>query len=88
VHVADVAGVVVARDDEHVGALDPLEIALGQEVVLAETHLRKVPGAQDDVRIELVDLHDGPVHQVGHEVHRARMKIRDVGDGDRPSMFA
>ena len=49
VHVADVAGVVVAGDHDDLRALDALQVLLGRHVVLAEAHLGEVAGAQDDV---------------------------------------
>src|SRR5207237_4102727 len=42
-------------------------------------------GVHDDVGVEVVELHDDPVHQVRHEVRRAHVRVRDVGDGDHGS---
>ncbi len=80
VHVADVARVVVAGDHDELRALDALEVLLGQQVVLAEAHLGEVAGAEHEVGLELVELDDHAVHQARHEVRRAGVQVRDVGD--------
>ena len=80
VDVADVARVVVAGDDDHAVALEPVEIRLRLHVLVLEAHRRQVAGADDDVRLLIVDLVDRPLHQAGHEMDLAAMDVRDVSD--------
>ena len=65
VDVADVARVVVPGDDDERLALDPVEVALRLDVLVLEPEGRQVAGADDDVRIQVVDLADRPLHQEG-----------------------
>ena len=65
VDVADVSRVVVAGNDDEVLAVEPVEVALGLGVLLLEAEGREVAGADDDVRLELVDLHDRPLGRLG-----------------------
>ena len=81
--VADVARVVVSRDDDQVLALDPVEVRLRLRVLLLEAERRQVARADDDVRLELVDLHDRAVGEVRHEVRRAAVEIREVRDREQ-----
>jgi hypothetical protein len=74
---------VVPGDDHHVLASDPLEVALGLGVLLLEPERRQVAGADDDVGLELVDLRDRALGQVGKEVRRAAMEIREVSDPEQ-----
>ena len=48
--VADVARVVVARDDDERLAVDPVEVLARQLVLVLEPERRQVAGADDDVR--------------------------------------
>ena len=75
--VADVARVVVPRDHDERVALEPVEVALRLDVLLLEAERRQVAGADDDVRLELVDVRDRALHQVRHEV---RVSAVDVGE--------
>src|SRR5205809_7702103 len=54
VHVADVARVVVARNDDDAPAFDPVEVLLRQGVLLLEPERRQVAGADDDLRLQVV----------------------------------
>ncbi len=78
--VANVAGVVVPGDDDELPALEPVEIGLRLGVLGLEPVRGEIAGADDDLGLELVDLHDRPLHQVGDEIRRAAMEIRDVRD--------
>jgi hypothetical protein len=82
--VADVAGVVVARDDHERLALDPVEVALGFVVLRPEPEGGQIAGADDDVRPEIVDLADRPLEQVRDEVRAAAVQIRDMRDREHP----
>ena len=84
VDVADVARVVVARHDDDVRALDPVEVGAGLDVLLAEPERRQVAGHDHDVGLEVVHLDDRPVHQVRDEVRRAAVEVGDVRDRERP----
>ena len=76
VDVADVARVVVARDDDKRVAVEPVEVALGLDVLLLEARGRQVTRADDDVGGGGVDVGDRPFHQVGHEVRVAAVDVR------------
>ena len=76
VDVADVPRVVVPGTTTTLLALDALEVRLGLRVLLLEAERRQVARADDDVRLELVDLHDRAVGEVRHEVRRAAVEIR------------
>jgi hypothetical protein len=64
--VADVPRVVVAGDGVD-GRLNPL--AIGQPVLelLPVALVREVAGADHDVGLHLVQLHDHAVHEIGYE---------------------
>ena len=79
--VADVAGVVVARNGDH-GGLDALGVSDPVLVFLPIALGGEISAHHDDVGPELVELGDHPVHEVGHEVLGADVWIRDVGDRD------
>ena len=81
--IADVAGVVVARHHQQVLALDLVQVALGQQVFLLEALVGEVAGDDHDVGLELVELDDGAVHEVGHEILRTRVHVGDMGDDER-----
>ena len=82
-HVADVARVVVAGDDDERVALDPVEVALRLGVLLLEAERRQIARADDDVGLQVVDLGDRPLHQVRDEVRLAAMEIREMSDRQR-----
>ena len=83
VHVADVARVVVAGDDQQVGTLQALDIGLRQQVLLAEAVVGEVARDDDHVGPELVDLDDGPLHEVGDEERRPGVQVGDLRDHER-----
>ena len=72
VDVADVARVVVARDDDERLALDLVEVAPRERVLLLEAEGRQVARADDDVGLQVVDLGDRALEQVRQEVRRRR----------------
>ena len=84
--VADVAGVVVAGDDSDGLALDLVEVVLGEGVLLLEAERRQVAGADDDVRLQVVDLRDRPLEEVGQKELRAAVQIGDLDDRERVSI--
>ena len=81
VEVADIPRVVVARDREQ-RSLDPVGVREPGLVLGPEPIGREVAGDDDHVRLELVQLGDHPVHEVGHEVRGSDVRVRDVGDRD------
>jgi hypothetical protein len=83
VHVADVPGVVVPGDDDDVLAVDALEVRLRLRVLLLEAEGGQVSGADDDVRLELVDLRDRALRQVRDEVRRAAVEVGEMRDFDQ-----
>jgi hypothetical protein len=86
VDVADVAGIVVpGHDDERIRP-DPLQVGLRLGVLLLEAVGREIAGADDDLRSQLVDLHDRPLHQVRHEVGRPAVQVGDVCDSKHPCL--
>ena len=80
VHVADVARVVVAGDDDERLALDPVEVALRLQVLVLEPEGRQVARADDDLRLEVVDLGDRAVEQARDEVLAAAVQVGEMRD--------
>jgi hypothetical protein len=80
VYVADVPRVVVPGDDDERLAGDPVEVGLGLGILRLEALCGQVARANDDRRLELVDLHDRPLHEVRDEVRRPAMKVGDMCD--------
>ncbi len=80
VRVADVSRVVIAGDDDERLAVDPIEVPLRLGVLLLESVRGQVAGADDDLGLQLVDLRDRALHQVGHEVPVAAVDVGEVGD--------
>ena len=78
--VADVARVVVPRDDDERVALDLVEVLARLLVLLPEAEGRQVARADDDVRLQVVDLVDRAVEQARDEVNPSAVQIRDVRD--------
>src|SRR5207248_2372610 len=68
------------RDD---AALDLLEVCGGGLELAAESFVGDVPGADDDVGLELVQLDDHAVQQVRNEVNGADVEVADVRDRDQ-----
>ncbi len=68
VDVADVPRVVVAGDHDERLARDLVQILASQLILVLEPEAREVPGADDDVRLELVDLRDRAIEQGRLEV--------------------
>ena len=86
VDVADVAGVVVSGHDDELLAVEPLEILLRLGVLRLEAVRGEVARADDDFRLELVDLHDRPLHQVRDEIRRPAVEVGDVRDPEHGSL--
>jgi hypothetical protein len=82
-HVADVPGVVVPGDRDHVGADEPLEVLAGLAVLLLVAEGGEVARADDHVGRQVVDLHDRPLEQVLDEVRRAAVQVGEVRDHER-----
>src|SRR5215204_1816411 len=80
VDVADVPGVVVARDHDDGRALDPVEVLAREPVLLLEAEDSEVARADNRARLHLVDLRDRPLEQARLEVWIAAMQVRDVRD--------
>jgi hypothetical protein len=80
VEVAHISGIVVARHDHEPLAQEPLQVLLGLGVLLPIAERSQVAGADDDVRLELVDLHDRPLHEVRDEMLRPAVQVGDVCD--------
>jgi len=87
VDVADVAGIVVPGNDNDVLAVEPVEIGLGLGVLLLEAERRQVTGADDDLRLELVDLVDRSFGEIRDEVRRAAVEVRKVSDSEQRVPF-
>ncbi len=83
VDVADVARVVVARDHDHRLALDLVQVAARLLVLVLEAERRQVARADDDVRLQVVDLADRPLEQPRHEVLAAAVQVGQVRDRER-----
>ena len=83
VDVADVARVVVARDDHERLALDLVQVGLGLDVLGLEAERGQVAGADDEVRLHVVDLADRPLEQRRDEVRPPAVQVGDVGDPER-----
>ena len=83
-HVADVARVVVAGNDDEAVALDPVQVVLRERVLLLEAEGRQVAGADDDVRCDVVHLGDRAFEQIREEELRPAVQIRDLHDCERP----
>ena len=81
--VADVARVVVPRDDDDRLARDRVDVLLGERVLLLEAEGRQVAGDDDDVRLDVVDLGDCALEEVWQEELRAAVQIRDLDDRER-----
>ena len=79
-HLAHVAGVVVAGDDDPLRALDPLEDLGGVLVLAVVAHVREVAGHDDDVGLERVHLGDDRLGQLRHELDRAAVEVGDLCD--------
>ena len=78
--VADVARVVVAGDDDERVALDLVEVLARLLVLGPEAERRQVAGADDDLRLEVVDLVDRALEQARHEVRPPAVQVGDVRD--------
>ena len=78
--VADVARVVVAGDHDERLALDLVEVPPGLLVLVLEAERRQVAGADDEVRLELVDLADRALQQARDEVRPAAVEVGQMGD--------
>ena len=83
VDVADVARVVVAGDHDHRLALDLVQVAARLLVLVLEPERRQVARADDDVRLQVVDLRDRPLEQAGDEVLAAAVEVGQVRDRER-----
>ena len=86
VHVADVARVVVPRDDHDRLALDPVEVRLRHRVLVLEAERGQVARADDDVGAEVVDLADRALEQVRHEVGAPAVDVGDLRDRERAAV--
>ncbi len=75
VQVPDVSRVVVARHDDERLALDRVEIALRLRELFLESEGREVAGAHDDLGLQLVDLGNRALHQIGHEMRIAAVEV-------------
>ena len=78
--VADVARVVVAGDDHDRVALDLVEVLARQLVLVPEAERGQVTRADDDLRLQVVDLGDRALEQIRLEMLLAAVQIGDVRD--------
>jgi hypothetical protein len=83
VDIADIPRVMVARHDHELVALDPVDVLLGQRVLVLEAVRGEVAGDDDDVGPELVHLRDGAVEQVGQEELLPAMEVGQLRDRER-----
>ena len=88
VHIADVARVVVARDDDDRLAFDRVEVALRERVLVLEPVRGQVAGDDDDVRVELVHLRDRPFEQVREEELRPAVEVGQLHHREHPSVLS
>ena len=86
--VADVARIMVPRDDDEGVRVQAVEVSLGLRVLLLEPERRQIAGADDDRGLERVDLGDHALHQVGDEMRIAAMDVRQVRDRERRRHWA
>src|SRR5262249_3850093 len=77
-------GVVVARNHDERLALDLVDVLPCELVLVLEPEGGQVARADNDVRLELVDLADRPIEQAGLEVLLAAMQVRDGRDPEEP----
>jgi hypothetical protein len=80
VHVADVPRVVIPGHDDDRVAVDTIEVLPRGQVLVAKAERREVTRADDDVRLELVDLPDRPLEQARLEVRLPAVQIRKLRD--------
>ena len=80
VDVADVAGVVVAGDDDERLALDPVEVGARLRELRLEAERRQVAAADDEIGPPVVDLRDRALEQRGDEVRTPAVDVGDVRD--------
>jgi len=80
--VTDIARVVISRNDDERTALEPVEVPLRLVVFLLEPVRRQVAGAHDDVGLELVDVRDRALHEIGHEMRVSAVDVGEVRDRD------
>ena len=85
VDVADVAGVVVARDDDHRLAVDRVEVALRERVLVLEAVRGQVARDDDDVGRELVRLGDRALEQVRQEELLPAVEVGQLDDREGTS---
>ena len=78
--IADVPRVVVAGHDDERVARDPLEVVPRAGELLLEAVRRQVAGADHDVGVEIVDLGDRALHQIGHEMRVAAVDVGQMGE--------
>ena len=78
--VADVAGVVVSGDDHERIAVDAVEVLPRGEVLVPEPERRQVAGADDDIRLQLVDLPDRALQQARLEVRLPAVQVGELRD--------
>ena len=87
VDVADIARVVVAGDHHHRVALELFDVRLGERVLVFEAERRQVARADDDVRLEVIDLDDRALDQVRDEVGPSAMDVGDMRNRERAVSF-
>jgi hypothetical protein len=80
VHVADVARVVVPWDDEHLLALDPVELLAHLGVLLREAVVRQVAGYDHEIRPRLVHLADRGAQEVAAVPGGADVQVGELRD--------
>jgi hypothetical protein len=71
---------VVSGHDDECLTIEPIEVPLRLRVLLFEAERRQVSRADDDVRVERVDVGDRPLHQIRDEIGAAAMEIGKVRD--------
>ena len=73
--VADVPGVVIAHDDDDVGALEPVEVAAHLLELVSIALGGQIAGHGDQVGGQRVGLLDGGDQQIGSEEPRADVDV-------------
>src|SRR5206468_10519303 len=80
VDVADVPRVVVSGNDHDRITVDAIDVFTGGEVLVPEPEGRQISRADDDVRLQLVDLGDRALEQAGLEIRAPAVQIGDLRD--------
>jgi hypothetical protein len=73
---------VIARHHDERVAVDPVDVLPGGQVFVPESECREVTGADDDVRLQLVDLADRALEKARLEVRLPAMNVGELRDSE------